>query len=49
VDRGHSSVTKGWSYIAGMRAETLKRLKEAAAKLWRRLRSRNCDGPVLPK
>jgi hypothetical protein len=26
-------VTKGWSFIAGMRGEMLKRLKEAAAKL----------------
>ncbi len=33
VDGGHSSVTKGWSYVAGMRGEMLKRLKEAAAKL----------------
>jgi NAD(P)-dependent dehydrogenase (short-subunit alcohol dehydrogenase family) len=33
VDGGHSSVTKGWSYMAGMRGEMLKRLKEAAAKL----------------
>jgi NAD(P)-dependent dehydrogenase (short-subunit alcohol dehydrogenase family) len=33
VDGGHSSVTKGWSFIAGMRGEMLKRLKEAAAKL----------------
>jgi NAD(P)-dependent dehydrogenase (short-subunit alcohol dehydrogenase family) len=32
VDGGHSSVTKGWSYIAGMRGEMLKRLKETAAK-----------------
>jgi NAD(P)-dependent dehydrogenase (short-subunit alcohol dehydrogenase family) len=33
VDGGHSSVTKGWSYVAGMRAEMTKRLKEAAAAL----------------
>jgi NAD(P)-dependent dehydrogenase (short-subunit alcohol dehydrogenase family) len=33
VDGGHSSVTKGWSFIAGMRGEMLKRLKDAAAKL----------------
>jgi NAD(P)-dependent dehydrogenase (short-subunit alcohol dehydrogenase family) len=33
VDGGHSSVTKGWSYIAGMRGEMTKRLKEAAAAL----------------
>jgi NAD(P)-dependent dehydrogenase (short-subunit alcohol dehydrogenase family) len=33
VDGGHSSVTKGWSTVAGMRGEMLKRLKEAAAKL----------------
>ena len=33
VDGGHSSVIKGWSYIAAMRGEMLKRLKEAAAKL----------------
>jgi NAD(P)-dependent dehydrogenase (short-subunit alcohol dehydrogenase family) len=33
VDGGHSSVTKGWTYVAGMRGEMLKRLKEAAAKL----------------
>ena len=33
VDGGHSSVTKGWSYVAGMRGEMTKRLKEAAAAL----------------
>jgi NAD(P)-dependent dehydrogenase (short-subunit alcohol dehydrogenase family) len=33
VDGGHSSVTKGWSYMADRRGEMLKRLKEAAAKL----------------
>jgi NAD(P)-dependent dehydrogenase (short-subunit alcohol dehydrogenase family) len=33
VDGGHSSVTKGWSFIASTRGEMLKRLKEAAAKL----------------
>jgi NAD(P)-dependent dehydrogenase (short-subunit alcohol dehydrogenase family) len=33
VDGGHSSVTKGWSFIAGMRGEMTKRLKEAAAAL----------------
>jgi hypothetical protein len=33
VDGGHSSTTKGWSYVAGMRGEMLKRLKEAAAKV----------------
>jgi len=33
VDGGHSSVTKGWSFIAGMRGEMTKRLKEAAATL----------------
>jgi NAD(P)-dependent dehydrogenase (short-subunit alcohol dehydrogenase family) len=33
VDGGHSSVTKGWSSIAGMRSEMTKRLKEAAAML----------------
>jgi NAD(P)-dependent dehydrogenase (short-subunit alcohol dehydrogenase family) len=33
VDGGHSSTTKGWTYIAGMREEMLKRLKEAAAKV----------------
>ncbi len=33
VDGGHSSVTKGWSYVFGMRGEMTKRLKEAAAAL----------------
>ena len=33
VDGGHSSVTKGWSYTAGMRAEMTRRLKQAAAAL----------------
>ena len=33
VDGGHSSVTKGWSFVAGMRGEMTKRLKEAAAAL----------------
>jgi NAD(P)-dependent dehydrogenase (short-subunit alcohol dehydrogenase family) len=33
VDGGHSSVTKGWSYVSGMRGEMTKRLKEAAMAL----------------
>lgn len=33
VDGGHSSTTKGWSQVAGGRAEMLKRLREAAAKI----------------
>ncbi len=33
VDGGHSSVTKGWSYVFGMRGEMTKRLKEAATVL----------------
>jgi len=33
VDGGHSSVTKGWSYTAGMRGEMTRRLKQAAAAL----------------
>jgi hypothetical protein len=33
VDGGHSSTTKGWTYVAGMREEMLKRLKEEAAKV----------------
>ena len=33
VDGGHSSVTKGWSYVFGMRGEMTKRLKEAAMAL----------------
>jgi NAD(P)-dependent dehydrogenase (short-subunit alcohol dehydrogenase family) len=33
VDGGHSSVTKGWSYVFGMRGEMTKRLKEAATAL----------------
>ncbi len=33
VDGGHSSVTKGWSYVFGTRGEMTKRLKEAATVL----------------
>jgi NAD(P)-dependent dehydrogenase (short-subunit alcohol dehydrogenase family) len=33
VDGGHSSVTKGWSPMAGARSEMTRRLKEAAAAL----------------
>ena len=33
VDGGHTSVTRGWSYVSGMRGEMTKRLKEAAAAL----------------